>query len=464
MMEGFAFADLCYLAVNLPQEVNLYKFNGDFEGEIACIDRLLERTIPMALRKRLEIERVFAAGLQMNYQTDDAAMLKGLRERYPQASQKTLDELIGMGNVDFIMKNGARYFENGALSNIFLTHSDYLNSTFAKEQEPASSDAEKPRDIRQEVCDLMQEEGGCAYRFEVEETLRVLPAFDRPGERIRLWFPYPVACATQSDIRLLSSSHPVQISDSPIRTAMIETAHVPETVYSVRFSYVNHAKYTVLDPDKVCGQQPDMPAYLCEQYPHIRFTPYVRAVAKEIAGDEKNSLLLAHRVYDWIRDHVSYSYVRDYLYIENIPEFVMLNGYGDCGTMALVFITLCRCLGIPAKWQSGSAVRPDHIGSHDWAMFYIAPYGWLYCDPSYGNTSDPEKHAHYFGNLDPFRLVACNEFQVPFTPDKKYLRMDPYDNQSGEAEYATENLFFGQLESRRRVISAQKVDFHDFEC
>lgn len=58
MMEGFAFADLCYLAVNLPQEVNLYKFNGDFEGEIACIDRLLERTIPMALRKRLEIERV----------------------------------------------------------------------------------------------------------------------------------------------------------------------------------------------------------------------------------------------------------------------------------------------------------------------------------------------------------------------------------------------------------------------
>ena len=61
-----------------------------------------------------------------------------------------------------------------------------------------------------------------------------------------------------------------------------------------------------------------------------------------------------------------------------------MNGYGDCGTMGLAFITLCRALGIPAKWQSGSACYPDSIGSHDWAQFYIAPYGWLYCDPSYG--------------------------------------------------------------------------------
>jgi transglutaminase-like putative cysteine protease len=204
--------------------------------------------------------------------------------------------------------------------------------------------------------------------------------------------------------------------------------------------------------------------YTAEQYPHIRFTPFIRALAEEIRGNETDPLRLARRVYDWICDHVRYSYVRDYLLIENIPEFVLTNGYGDCGTMALAFITLCRALGIPAKWQSGSSCTPARIGSHDWSMFYVAPYGWLYCDPSYGEgaarAGNEERRNHYFGNLDPFRLVASNEFQQPLTPDKVLCRMDPYDNQNGEAEYADgeHNLFFGDLIHGRQVLSAEPVE------
>ena len=35
---------------------------------------------------------------------------------------------------------------------------------------------------------------------------------------------------------------------------------------------------------------------------------------------------------------------------------------GDCGVFALLFITLCRIAGIPARWQSGLAVRPGRVG------------------------------------------------------------------------------------------------------
>ena len=49
------------------------------------------------------------------------------------------------------------------------------------------------------------------------------------------------------------------------------------------------------------------------------------------------------------------------------------NRRGDCGIMALTFITLCRLVGIPARWQSGLSVSPTGVGCHDWAMFYIAP-------------------------------------------------------------------------------------------
>ncbi|MFQ8759290.1 MAG: hypothetical protein ACLSAF_07420 [Intestinimonas sp.] len=33
--------------------------------------------------------------------------------------------------------------------------------------------------------------------------------------------------------------------------------------------------------------------------------------------------------------------------------------------MALLFIALCRIAGVPARWESGLSVRPDHVGPHD---------------------------------------------------------------------------------------------------
>lgn len=453
-MNGFAFDDLKYLALDMPQEINLYKFAGDFDGEIAVIDRWLSTgKLSVGMRKRLEIERVFAEGLKSDYRADFDAVLEGLQKAYPQAKAENLEEIIRSGNVDFIMKNGKRYFQNEALANMLNQHAGYLKRI----SDPDFVGDDAPGKLYTDTWKTMREKGKCAYRFEVEFKFTIDEGYDREGKRIRVWLPYPVECETQRDIKLISSSHPVKISDGKIRTAMIETTHKKGAVYSVRYSYINEAKYTKLDPADVLPVQPDMPEYTSELYPHIRFTPFINQLANEIKGNETNPLILARRVYDWICDHVKYSYVRDYLYIDNIPEYVLMNGYGDCGTMALAFITLCRCLGIPAKWQSGNSARPGYLGSHDWAMFYVAPYGWLYCDPSYGNTSCKEKHEHYFGNLDPFRLVACNDFQLELDPPKKFMRMDPYDNQSGEAEYEDENIFFEYRSTERRMISAEEV-------
>ncbi len=460
--------DLTYQAVALPQEVQMYRFSGDFAGELAAIDRWLGRDLPVALRKRLELEHLFAAQLLDDYPLTEADMLKGLQESYPAATEQTLHDLIAMGNVDFILKNGQRHFQAQAICNACNIHTDYLK----KVQDPAYIAPNRTKDSL-ETVHMMQQKGGCAYRYEVEEWFRLEPHAERPGEMLRIWFPYPVACATQpaEDIRLLGSSHPVTVTGTVHRTAFMEVPCEAGATYSVRFSFVNRATFTDLSHHTPAGipageglSPADFEKYTGEQYPHIRFTPFIRALAKEIRGDETDPLTLARRVYDWICAHVQYSYVRDYLLIENIPEFVLINGYGDCGTMALAFITLCRCLGIPAKWQSGSACYPDSIGFHDWCMFYVAPYGWLYCDPSYGvgavRSGNETRRNYYFGNLDPYRMVASDEFQQPLTPDKAMSRMDPYDNQSGEAEYADgkHNIFFDDCTNGRRVLSSELLE------
>ena len=124
--------------------------------------------------------------------------------------------------------------------------------------------------------------------------------------------------------------------------------------------------------------------------------------------------------------------------------------------MALLFITLCRIAGVPARWQSGLYVTPQSAGAHDWAQFYIAPYGWLWADCSFGSgahrVGNETRRRHYFGNLDPLRMVANREFYAQLTPPDEQLRNDPYDNQTGEANLNGRPLHGEELPRSRTVV------------
>ncbi len=128
---------------------------------------------------------------------------------------------------------------------------------------------------------------------------------------------------------------------------------------------------------------------------------------------------------------------------------------------ALTFITLCRCAGIPAQWQAGLYARPGDIGNHDWAKFYIAPYGWLYCDASFGGSAyragNKERWDFYFGNLEPWRMVCNRAFQQEFDPPRRFLRADPYDSQSGEVEYDDQGLTSHDFVLSRELLSVEEV-------
>ena len=149
-------------------------------------------------------------------------------------------------------------------------------------------------------------------------------------------------------------------------------------------------------------------------------------------------------------------YRADYVLLDSIADSCAKELRGDCGVMALLFITLCRIAGVPARWQSGLHVTPDGAGAHDWAMFYVAPYGWLYADPSFGSggrrNGEPERTKHYFGNLDPCRMVANSVFQAPLCPPDPCFRNDPYDNQLGEMTLDGEGLDGGGMERGVKVM------------
>lgn len=197
--------------------------------------------------------------------------------------------------------------------------------------------------------------------------------------------PIPAKCIQQSNIKLIAFSHePKHIcpEDAPIRTVYFEEKLYENTEFFVEYEYDNIAPYCdtyKLIPD---AEQPnDFDTQ--EQSPHIVFTPYIRELVKELGAGCANNLEKARNFYDFVTTRVTYSFMPEYFCLESIAEGCARNLKGDCGVQALLFITLCRCAGIPAKWQSGFYSAPGDIGYHDWAQFYIAPTaGCLQIPPS----------------------------------------------------------------------------------
>ncbi len=453
--------DMKYIACALPRDIESLRIVCDCENELVLIDEYFKKPLPEALKKRLEFEILFAERLMDNYIIDDNELLRRLRERYPDATHETIHELVEYGNVAHLWRDGVRYFEKGALANIYKTRTDFLEHLGDKDHKPAPV----PDPDFTAHLEKMRRQGYRAFSYEIEHILR--PQFgDKEWEELdglpcRVWLPYPCECDTQTDIRLISSSHKVATEDVRMRAAYIETVYHAGEEFSVRYSYTCRADFNgivgrELRYEDVSEAQPDI--YLDELLPQIQFTPYLRALAWDIVGGETNPLRRAELIYRYITENIKYSYIQSYFTIPCIAEYVALNGHGDCGAMSLLFITLCRIVGVPAKWQSGNSVRPSGMGSHDWCMFYVAPFGWLYCDPSYGEgayrAGNEEKRMYYFTNLDPFRCVTCNDFMLDFKHPMTCFGDDPYDNQNGELECEGASV---SANAEKRVISAKEI-------
>jgi transglutaminase-like putative cysteine protease len=85
---------------------------------------------------------------------------------------------------------------------------------------------------------------------------------------------------------------------------------------------------------------------------------------------------------------------------------------------------------------------------HDWTEIYVAPWGWLPVDPSYGlkKSDDPAVREFYFGHQDSYRMIVNLDYGQPLHPAKQSLRSEPTDFQRGEVEVDGRNLYFNQYD------------------
>jgi len=431
--------DLSFLSVPLPYGIKEEIDRGNFKIARNIIKRYISRDIPEPLKHRLEYELERMRRLRMDFPYSREKALQILHKELKNFREEELDKWIDLGIVDRMLIDGKERFFVQFLANII-----FLEPKLKKRRTRKDRLGEYLKNLIEESIKRINEGETKKYRVQAGIKLHIKKKIPE-GEKYRVWLPLPRESFQSSNVKILAAepaNYYVSDEDLGQRTVYFESSRRD---YHLEFVYeIEEVR------GGVEGSRDEK--YLHEKPPHIIFTPYLKTLAAQIAGDADNDYEKAYRIYKWITTHVNYTFVRAYSTYHNISEFVASSLRGDCGFMALLFITLCRILGIPAKWQSGWFITPKHASPHDWAQVYIDGK-WLPVDASFGNAirHGSMRNQFYFGNLDAFRMIANDEFMADFVPEKRFVRTDPTDNQVGEVEWSGGNIYTDMFSSRLYV-------------
>lgn len=131
----------------------------------------------------------------------------------------------------------------------------------------------------------------------------------KEGKQIKVHIPIPAKSKQLSDIKIINTvpeAKNINDEDYKQRTVYFEENITDNNrEFSVEYSYKSTVNYVELKPEEVSDIQPDFE--INELPPHIMFTPYIRELCKEIVKDEKNPLIKAKKIYEFVTTKVKYS-------------------------------------------------------------------------------------------------------------------------------------------------------------
>jgi transglutaminase-like putative cysteine protease len=453
----------CLADTDVMSQVNQLELNGKFKEAAASLTKALDsKSLPKSDRKKLEFELDRLERIKKDFPYSAEELFNELNGSVKDLTRDEFDRWVNEGRFDTREIDGERRFMTSSVSNLFFRYPE-LNPRRTPPKETAELEKLRLETARAIKKAALEEKKPYVLpkRFHVTMTVTAKPTAARPDEIIRAWLPIPRRYPFQDGFELIStSSKALHLDDenTPIRSLYLEqpAKKGQSTPFKVEYNYTTFGVYFSVNPSDVqpCPDDPNLKPFLREA-PHVVFTPEIKALSEKIAGGETNPYLKAKKFYDWIAGQIKYSYAIEYSTIRNISDYCRTKQYGDCGQEALLFMTLCRLNGIPARWQTGWNTCPGDKTIHDWSEIYIAPYGWIPVDPymgifsmRYANTLTPDQKKEvrdfFFGGLDWYRMAANSDHNQTLTPPKRSMRSDDVDFQRGELEWGNHNIYFDQ--------------------
>ncbi len=451
--------------------VNARKLEGSGEYKQATkllTDALKKKGLPQDTRREYEWQIEWMNRVRQDYSLTEETLYQKLSAAVKGLTRSEFEAWLKEHRFDDRKIDGEVRYVGTSVSNLFWRHPD-LNERRQPPKDVAAYHEAMLNNARRVKTAAADQKKPLVLptHFKCTMTVTAQKNAAKDGAMIRGWLPIPRAYPFQTDFNLISSSSPVQYlahDESPIRSVYLEqkAAKDQPTKFQISYEYKRNGIYFDLKSDEIkTGELGEGVKKYTEEGPHVKFTPMIRKLAAEISPNAADSLTKARAFYNWISENIKYSFAREYSTITNISLYCCNQKYGDCGQEGMLFITLCRLEGIPARWQSGWNLFPGHVGIHDWTEIYLAPYGWIPVDPWAGiyairyctNLSEEERRElrdFYFGGLDQYRMSANCDHSQELQPPKHDFRSDDVDFQRGELESA-KNIYFDKFDYELKV-------------
>lgn len=441
------------------------------KGEIAlwtavAILLALNIWLPRQMRHKYSWERDLSQRYAVDFDRTEKDVKNYIQEYIPDVTDAQIEDWTKSDKLESMVIGKRRMYFHSAAPNLFRIVPELAA---LKAEKDSSSGLEGHQFIDSQTIPVIEKtvEDNLAAgkpdpyyalpkRMRVTYRLTVPANTLRPGKHLRCWLPYPRSdVGRQSDVKFIEAGvNGVPYSKDKIIFSDPECAHgslymeaeaqrwKDVTFYEV-FEYVSCGEWHPIDSSKVLPyntESPEYKEYTAEREKHLIFTERIRRTADSLTAGIENPYLQAKAIYSWIDKTFPWASAREYSTIENIPEYVLSSGHGDCGQVTLLFMTLCRAKGIPTRWQSGFMMHPGDKNLHDWCEAYFEGYGWVPVDQSFGVT--PYGGYFFLGGIEPYRMIVNTDFGREMSPAKNYPRSETVDFQRGEVEWEQGNLYF----------------------
>ncbi|MGE0130138.1 MAG: transglutaminase domain-containing protein [Blastocatellales bacterium] len=139
--------------------------------------------------------------------------------------------------------------------------------------------------------------------------------------------------------------------------------------------------------------------------------PAIIALAKQIAGDDKDGRSVARKIGEWTYRNLKWKKV------ESDTVDTLASRAADCLEHSELYVALARALGLPARVVTGAALSGGSFGAHAWVEIYLGK--WVELDPTWG-LMDHVDATHLRFDGDAFTSYAMlNQIELEITSARR---------------------------------------------
>ncbi len=137
------------------------------------------------------------------------------------------------------------------------------------------------------------------------------------------------------------------------------------------------------------------------------------ALAKQIAGDDKDGRRVARKIGEWTYKNLKWKKV------ESDTVETLASRAADCLEHSELYVALARALGLPSRVVTGAALSGGSFGAHAWVEIYLGR--WVELDPTWG-LMDHVDATHLRFDSDAFTSYAVlDQIELEITSARRAI-------------------------------------------